>query len=122
MEEPGWKVARRMAEVDVYLRSGLRSWSSAGPEGGNGIEKYDTLIQMYWNRYHESKPQEGVQMSNKIDAPRILAFDIETTPNRGWAYGKWQTNMIRIDEYSSLMSFSYQWLGEKDTPLFSGRI
>ena len=52
-------------------------------------------------------------MSNKTDAPRILAFDIETTPNRGWAYGKWQTNMIRIDEYSSLMSFSYQWLGEK---------
>ena len=60
MEEPGWKVARRMAEVDLPKERAEKLEFCQDPEERDRIEKeYDTLIQMYWNRYHESKPQEG---------------------------------------------------------------
>lgn len=45
--------------------------------------------------------------------PKILAFDIESTPNLGWGYGKWQVNMLKIEDYSRLLSFSWRWRGEK---------
>lgn len=47
--------------------------------------------------------------------PRILAFDIESTPNLGWGYGKWQVNLIKIERYSDMLSFSYRWIGESKT-------
>lgn len=45
---------------------------------------------------------------------RILEFDLESTPNLGWAYGRWDTRLIRIDKYSSIMSFSWRWYGEEE--------
>lgn len=44
---------------------------------------------------------------------RVLLFDIESSPNLGYAYGKWQTNLIKIMQYSHIMSFSWKWLGDK---------
>ncbi len=51
--------------------------------------------------------------------PRMLTFDIESTPNLGWGYGKWQVNMLKIEDYSRLLSFSWRWRGEKKTHHFS---
>lgn len=60
MEEPGWKVARRMAEVDLPRERTEKLEFCQDLAERDRIEKeYDALIQMYWNRYHESKPQEG---------------------------------------------------------------
>lgn len=60
MEEPGWKVARRMAEVDLPRERAEKLEFCQDLEERDRIEKeYDALIRMYWNRYHESKPQEG---------------------------------------------------------------
>lgn len=43
---------------------------------------------------------------------RILLFDLEVSPNLGYTYGRWQTNVLRIKEYADIMSFSYKWLDE----------
>lgn len=43
---------------------------------------------------------------------KTLIFDLETSPNLGYAYGVWDTRLLEIEEYSGLMSFSYKWKGE----------
>jgi len=45
--------------------------------------------------------------------PKILLWDIETSPNEGGAWGKWQQNLLYISKYRELLSVSYKWLGEK---------
>lgn len=45
---------------------------------------------------------------------RILVYDIETSPNLGFVWGKWQQNVIAFESEWELLSFSYKWLGEKE--------
>lgn len=45
---------------------------------------------------------------------RILLFDLESSPNLGWGYGKWDVNMLKIEQYSKIMSVSWKWLGEEE--------
>ena len=60
MEEPGWKKFRDLAERSLPRERSEALAMCQDPEERDRIEKeYDALIQMYWNRYHESKPQEG---------------------------------------------------------------
>lgn len=47
-----------------------------------------------------------------MTSAKILLYDLESSPNLGYAYGKWDTNLIKIKEYSSVMSISWQWVGE----------
>lgn len=47
-----------------------------------------------------------------MSAAKILLYDLESSPNLGYAYGKWDTNLIKIKEYSTVMSISWQWVGE----------
>jgi hypothetical protein len=49
-----------------------------------------------------------------MSKPRILIYDIETTPVLGWAWQKWQTNLLGIVEDSHLLSVAYKWHGEGD--------
>lgn len=59
MEEPEWKVARRMAEVDLPKERAEKLEFCQDIEERGRIEKeYDALIQMYWGKYHDTKPQE----------------------------------------------------------------
>lgn len=43
--------------------------------------------------------------------PKILLFDIETTPNIGYVWGKWEQNVIEFVEEWHILSFSAKWLG-----------
>jgi uncharacterized protein YprB with RNaseH-like and TPR domain len=45
---------------------------------------------------------------------RILLFDIESTPNLGYTWEKWQQNVISFKKEWELLSFAYKWLGEKE--------
>lgn len=47
--------------------------------------------------------------------PRILVFDIETSPNLGYIWGKYEQNVIEFTKEWHMMSFSYKWLGDKKT-------
>lgn len=44
---------------------------------------------------------------------KILLFDIETAPSKGFVWGKWEQNVIDFEQYGYMLSFAYKWLGEK---------
>lgn len=51
--------------------------------------------------------------------PVIIVFDIETFPIRALTWGpKWEANLLEIEEYCRLASFSYKVVGEKKTYVY----
>lgn len=49
---------------------------------------------------------------NKL--PKILIYDIESSPNVGFTWGKWEQNVIEFLSEWQLLSFAYKWHGESD--------
>lgn len=47
--------------------------------------------------------------------PRILIYDLETAPNLGYTWEKWDTNVVGFRNQWFILSFAYKWLGEKQT-------
>lgn len=52
---------------------------------------------------------------------KILIYDIETFPNIGYSWGKWEQNIIKFVKEWELASFAYKWLGDTKTTCFSRR-
>lgn len=50
-----------------------------------------------------------------MNDPKILLFDIENAPNRGWTWGKWKQNVIDFDKEFYILCFAYRWLGKGKT-------
>lgn len=44
---------------------------------------------------------------------KILLYDLEVSPLLGWTYQMWDARVIKLEDRQRLMSFSYQWYGEK---------
>lgn len=44
---------------------------------------------------------------------KIVSFDLETGPNLGWVWGKYDQNVIKFEQEWQLLSFSYKELGKK---------
>jgi DNA polymerase elongation subunit (family B) len=44
---------------------------------------------------------------------KVALFDIETTPNLGYTWGKWQQDVIEFKEDWYMLSFAFRWLGQK---------
>lgn len=45
--------------------------------------------------------------------PKILLFDIETSPNLGYIWGKWEQNVIAFEQEWFMLSFCAKWLDGK---------
>lgn len=43
---------------------------------------------------------------------KILFYDIETTPNLGYVWGKYQQDVLAYSQESRLLSFAYKWQGQ----------
>lgn len=43
---------------------------------------------------------------------KVLLFDIETSPNIGYTWQKWDQNVIAFKKEWEMLSFAYKWLGE----------
>lgn len=50
---------------------------------------------------------------------RILIFDIESAPNLGYAWGKWEQNIIQFQQEWYMLSFAYKWYGEDETHAYA---
>ena len=50
---------------------------------------------------------------SKQNKPRILLFDIETSPILGAVWGLWEQDVIKVIDDWHMLSFSYKWLDEK---------
>jgi len=48
-----------------------------------------------------------------------LLIDIETAPNLGWVWNKWETDVIAFKENWYILSFAYKWLGDKKTSVIA---
>ena len=46
---------------------------------------------------------------------KVLIYDLETSPNIGYCWGKWDQNIPAFIKESHLMCFSYKWLDAKQT-------
>lgn len=46
---------------------------------------------------------------------RVLIYDLETSPNLGWIWGKYEQNVLAYEQEWFILSFAYKWLGEKTT-------
>src|SRR3990167_3336562 len=46
-------------------------------------------------------------------AAKVLFINIETSPNLGWGYGKYETTFIKYEKEWVIMCFGYKWLGGK---------
>lgn len=49
-----------------------------------------------------------------MNKPKILLFDLETTPNLAYVWGKYEQNVIAYKKEWDLLSVAYKWLGEKE--------
>lgn len=50
---------------------------------------------------------------------RILLFDIESTPNLGYSWGKWETNVLGFVRETYMLCYAYKWYGEEKTQVVS---
>lgn len=46
--------------------------------------------------------------------PRILVYDIETSPNLAYVWGKYEQNVIEYVKEWEILSVSWKWLGDKN--------
>jgi len=44
--------------------------------------------------------------------PRVLVIDIETSPNLGYVWGKWEQNVIDFETEWHILCYAYKWLDQ----------
>jgi hypothetical protein len=52
---------------------------------------------------------------------KILIYDLETFPNIGYTWGKWEQNVIKFTKEWEIASFAYKWLDSPQVRFFSQR-
>jgi hypothetical protein len=50
---------------------------------------------------------------------KILLFDLETTPNLGYIWGKYEQDVLEFTRDWYILTFAYKWLGEKTTHAYA---
>jgi hypothetical protein len=45
---------------------------------------------------------------------KTLLFDLETAPNLGYTWAKWEQNVIQFEQEWYLLSFAWKWLGDEE--------
>lgn len=49
---------------------------------------------------------------NPDDGAKVLIYDIETSPNLGYVWGKYQQDVIAFKDQWYILSFAWKWLGK----------
>ena len=49
--------------------------------------------------------------AKESQGPRILIYDIETSPTLAWVWSAYETDIIAIKDDWQILCFAYQWLG-----------
>ena len=53
--------------------------------------------------------QVATDLLDPPHSPAMLVIDIENTPNLGWTWDLWNTNVIDVEQYWYMLSFAYAW-------------
>lgn len=62
-------------------------------------------------RFEVAEP--GGSDMKKGGEPRVLLYDLETSPCIGFTWGKWEQDVIQFISERQIISASWKWLGEK---------
>lgn len=65
----------------------------------------------------QEKQKESIQQPS--NTKKVLLFDIETSPNLGYTWGKYEQNVVQFTREGYMMTFAYKWLGEKKVHAFA---
>lgn len=57
----------------------------------------------------------------KTQLPRILFYDIETTPYLGYVWGQYEQNMLAVKDERQVISVAFKWAGDKTVHVASQR-
>jgi uncharacterized protein YprB with RNaseH-like and TPR domain/predicted RNA-binding Zn-ribbon protein involved in translation (DUF1610 family) len=60
-------------------------------------------------------------MVKEKEGVKILFFDIETTPNVVYTWGRYEQDAIDVVDDWHLLCFAYKWFGEKETFAMNGK-
>lgn len=52
----------------------------------------------------------------------ILLYDLETGPNLGWVWGKYDQTVMKFEQEWQLLSFAFKWLNERKTVAVGGNL
>src|SRR3990167_899332 len=58
-------------------------------------------------------------LAQLAEKPQIALFDIETTPNLGWTWGKYEQDVIEFEQQSYMLCFSVKWLNSPKIETYS---
>jgi len=53
--------------------------------------------------------------------PKILIYDVESTPNLGYVWGKYEQNVLAYEKERELLSIAYKWVGDKSVRCLTRR-
>lgn len=56
-----------------------------------------------------------------MKTPKILFYDIETSPNLAYVWGKWEQNVLAYKEQWQILSVAYKFKGDKDVKIITNR-
>src|SRR5271166_7117509 len=59
-------------------------------------------------------PQQLRARNSKLKKAKVLFYDLETSPNLGYSWGKYEQNIIEFKKQWELLSVAYRWQGEKE--------
>jgi RNase_H superfamily len=48
-----------------------------------------------------------------VSEPRVLLWDIESSPNLGYIWGRWQQDVLRFEQEYHLLTIAWKWLGDR---------
>lgn len=54
-----------------------------------------------------------------FESPKVLLYDLETSPNIGFTWGTRETDVIKIIHPRQIISIAWKWLGEDDVKVLS---
>ena len=80
----------------------------------------DQVKRRYYAADH-SKTVKAVSHPDKVlmgNSPKILFWDIETAPTRGWVWRNYEDNLIRTDHDWYMLSFACKWAHSDDIKVF----
>lgn len=54
-----------------------------------------------------------------MSKPKVVFIDIERAPSLGWVWGKWEQNVIDMEQDWYMLSFAWRWAGDKTVHVLS---
>lgn len=78
-------------------------------EGGHSIRGIAKMLDLPYGQVRGYAEWQAEVKIEPPHSPKILVFDIENAPHLAWVWSFWNTNVVDVEQYSYLLSFSYAW-------------